>query len=48
MPQALNRQAFPALGPAALDNLAAAPGAHPFQEAVSSGPAQIMRLIGAF
>ena len=40
----LDRQAFAAPGPAAFDDLAAAPGAHPLQEAVGSGPAQIMWL----
>ena len=44
----LDRQAFPAPGPAALDDLAAAPGAHPFQEPVGPGAAQIMGLIGPF
>jgi hypothetical protein len=46
-PPALNRQAFPTLGPAAVDDLAATPGTHPLQEAVGSGPTQIMGLIGA-
>ncbi len=40
----LDRQAFTAPGAAALDDLAATPGAHPLQEAVGPGPAQIMRL----
>ena len=47
-PPILNRQAFAAPGPAALDDGAAAFGAHPLQEAVGPGPAQIMRLISAF
>ena len=44
----LDREAFPAPGPTALDDPAAAPGAHPLQKAVGSGPAQIMGLIRAF
>ena len=47
-PPRLDRQTFPAPGPAALDDLAAAPGAHPLQETVGSGAAQIMGLIRAF
>ena len=46
-PPKLNRQAFAAPGPATLDNLAAAFGTHPLQEAVNPGPAQIMWLISA-
>jgi hypothetical protein len=44
----LNREAFPAPGPTALDHPAATPGAHPLQETVGAGPAQIMGLKGAF
>ena len=44
----LDREACPALGPTAVQNPAAALGAHPLQKAVGSGPAQIMGLIGAF
>ena len=44
----LDRQAFAAPGPAALDDRAAALGAHPLQEAVGPGPAQIMGLIRPF
>jgi hypothetical protein len=44
----LDRQAFPASGPAAFDDRAAALGAHPLQKTVGPGPAQIMWLISPF
>lgn len=44
----LDRQAFAASGPAALDDRAATLSAHPLQETVGSGAAQIMGLIRPF
>jgi hypothetical protein len=41
----LNGEAFPSLGPAASQDLTAAPGAHAVQKAVGPAPAQIMGLI---
>ncbi len=43
----LNGEAFPSLGPAASQHLAAAPGARAAQKAVGTAPAQVMGLISA-